>query len=254
MNLALQGEKLPNAEQLDKYINIDFWEILKTSQFPTAKEALYNAGFNLNEEQLTDLKTADWVAEELITSSIRHRYGWGIPSEEAINNIIESIHTGLIEVGAGSGLWAGIIKSRTDKEVIACELNLRGDTPRPVFYPVENKCAKELIKQYPDHAVLIVWPDTNSMPFDIVKELQPNTKLFIAGPIEVTGNNDFYTYLDTHFELTSKVHTNKFSGQLDILHQLKKLPEPKLDNDGYFTTIKNQSLNNILKSKAKFKG
>lgn len=239
---ALLGERLPSAVELNSYIQIDLVEVMEKSQAKTSQEALAQVGFILNDEQANDFKLSAWLLEELICNTIRRKYGWGIPSEESIESILKVLEQfpGLLEIGAGSGLWSAIIQKRTEKEIIPCELNLRGDTPRPVFCEVQNIAGETLLEQYPDYAVLIVWPDINDMSIKMARNLTTNNKLIIAGPPSVTGNDLFYEYLDTYFNIDGIIETNKFSGEVDNMFVLTKRESPNPNPDNYFVNLRNK--------------
>lgn len=247
---ALLGQPLPSASELNTYIQIDLIDVMENSKASTSQEALAQVGFILNDEQANDFKLSAWLIEELPHNAIRKKYGWGIPSEESISSILKVLEEapGLLEIGAGSGLWSAIIKSRTDKEIIPCELNLRGDTPRPVFCEVQNIAGEKLIEQYPDYAVLIVWPDINDMSVKMARNLASGNKLIIAGPPSVTGNDLFYEYLDTYFNIDDIINTNKFSGTMDNMFILTKREEPNPLPSNYFTNLRTKD--RIFKKKS----
>lgn len=239
---ALLGQPLPSANELNSYIQIDLIEVMERSKAKTSKEALAEVGFILNDEQANDFKLSSWLIEELPHNAIRKKYGWGIPSEEAIQGILNHLEEcpGLLEIGAGSGLWSAIVKSRTDKPVIACELNRRGDTPKPVFCEVQNIAGEDLIAQHPDYSVLIVWPDVNDMSIKMAQALNSGNKLIIAGPPSVTGNDLFYEYLDTYFNIDDIINTNKFSGRIDSMFVLTKRDSPNPLPNNYFHDLRHK--------------
>lgn len=249
---GLQGLPLLSAQEMSQYVRIELSEILGSDN-AMYQQILKNHGFILSDNQIKDLIITTWSCDELIPITLRTKYGWGFPTEEAIVTIVEQLENvpGLIEVGAGSGLWSAIIKSRTDKEVIACELNLRSDTPKPKFYNVENMDANILIDNHPDYATLLVWTDTNTVGIEIAQKLKAGNKLIIAGPIDVTGSSEFYKYLDENFNIQQKSSVSSFAGGVDQVYVLEKTLIPKIDD--YFSSqkTKNKMIEKIKQLKNK---
>lgn len=248
---ALKGLPLPLAKEMQEYIRIEITEVMGSLN------ELNNNGFNVNEKDYEDLLTTEWCCEELITCSLRHTYGWGLPSEESISMIVQKLESfsGLLEIGAGSGLWSKIISMRTDKEIIACELNLRSDTPRPKYYDVKNEAGEILMEKYPDYPILIVWADINDMSIKMADKLEKENYLFLVGPPRVTGNDVFYDYIDRNFALEKIYNASSFSGGIDQLFILKKLPEPKLEHemDNFFSNERNGDNIKKLMNKVRMK-
>lgn len=249
---GLLGLPLMSATEMSKHVRIELSEILGSDE-ALYQENLKNHGFILSDKQIKDLIITTWSCDELIPITLRTKYGWGFPTEEAIVTIVEQLENvpGLIEVGAGSGLWSAIIKSRTDKEVIACELNLRSDTPKPKFYNVENIDANILIDNHPDYATLLVWTDTNTVGIEIAKKLKAGNKLIIAGPIDVTGTSEFYKYLDENFNIQQKSSVSSFAGGVDQIYVLEKTLTPKIDDYFFSQKNKNRMIEKIKQLKAK---
>ncbi len=218
-NSIHHGSKIFSQKQLHEFINQDMEKFFNFE--------LYSADFNLNDEQINKIRSLSSLGESLLYTSLRLNFGWGIPTEESISMIVKSLKNSdaktMIEVGAGSGLWSALINARTEKDVIATELNLRNDTPRPSFYDVKNIDAIELLKER-DADVLIVWPDTNAQMSRILDVMKSGRKLFLSGPPEVTGDMDFYRFLDENFSLEGLVKAGSIVGQAELFVLAKEKP------------------------------
>ena len=241
---GLKGGVIPSNSEIMKYTSLTLHEEIKKFK---------DLGFHLTEIQEKEFKNCNVFCDELINCSIRATYGWGIPCEESIAGIEELMKEkeGMIELGAGSGLWSAILKARTQKNIIACERNLRSDTPKPKFGLVLNADLEDIIPLYPDYPILIVWTDTNDMGEKAIEKLKPGNHLILTGPAWVTGNDKFYKLLDERFSRISQHDSCSFSGgDKDTLYILRKNAISNSEHDGYFTALRNK---NRIRIKTKFK-
>lgn len=148
MTNGLNGGAIPNQEQILRYTSLSaqqfYEELVLTGKSHDIK---------FTSSQQEDLKQCAVLCDNMINITVRTHYGWGIPSEEAIVCIEDFLKDkeGLIEMGAGSGLWTGILKARTNKNIIGCELNLRKDTPRAKYSTIINADIKDLMQLYPEY-------------------------------------------------------------------------------------------------------
>jgi hypothetical protein len=250
MNKGLCGEMILLQEDVKQIINLRLYD--ENGLF--TQKQLDEIGIHLDDENYQKFIQVSPFADTLISTSIRTKYGWGIPCEESVQHITLWLdlqnQPGILEIGAGSGIWSGIISSRTNKDIVACELNLRGDTPKPTFYPVLNQDGVEIIKTHPNYPIMMIWPDTNDMSFKMAENLSVDNYLILIGQPSITGCNDFFTYLDQNFYLENTSSGLAFSGTTDPIYILKKLPEPKNNPDNFFSEKRNQG-KIYLKIKAK---
>jgi hypothetical protein len=236
-SLGLNGHAIPTLEQMQSFTNLPF--------FLKDKSMWSSYGFHLSKDEYEDYEKASLFAEELISCSLRTHYGWGLPVEETLQELTQYLginqKTGLIEIGAGSGLWSALLQKRMNIPVLPCELNLRSDTPKPSFCAVLERDGLELIHENPDYAVMMIWPDTNEISTKVAQALKPGVELILTGPIAFTGQKEFYQILDNEYEISTKIACVNFSGSPDAcMHVVKKLPEPKSHPDDYFMAQYNQ--------------
>lgn len=232
---GLKGGVIPSGSEIMKYTSLTLHEEIKNFK---------EHGFHLTPNQEQEFKDCDVFCDELINCTVRSTYGWGIPCEESISaiEILIKDKPGMIELGAGSGLWSAILKARTQKNIIACEKNLRSDTPKPKFGLVLNAGLEDIMPLYPDYPILMVWTDTNDMGEKAIEKLKPGQHLVLTGPAWITGNDKFYKLLDENFLRVSKHNSCSFSGgEQDTLYILKKNPVSNFEHDGYFTGLRNKN-------------
>lgn len=244
---ATQGGILPSLEEWTDFLHFEF--------YLHGFSNLNNMGYSLSQNEIQLLKDCDCFVEELSSHTIRNYIGWGIPTEENVNNIVEQLENkqsvGLLEIGCGSGYWSSIFKHRLNIDVQACEINLRGDTPRPKFFNALNINAEEAMSLFPNYDILLVWPDINNVANQVIHKMNPGQILFLETNIDVTANRDFYKDLDLWFDLKSFNASIAFSGSPQKTYILEKRNTPKseLENTSFFSNQYKPYLNKIGKNK-----
>lgn len=233
MEEGLVGKPLPDSKKIEIMSRTEIYDVLKNN------DTLKQFDIYPSKEEIKLIHQSIDFLDDILSKTLRMHYGWGIPSEESISMIttwLKDNHMpGLLEIGAGSGLWSAVIQSRVKKPVIACEINRRSDTPKPKFFDVLNQTGESLLHQYPDFPILIVWADVNDISIKMAEQLSTNNYLILSGPIGVTANKEFYRYLDAHFDIINQCISSTFSGSEDTTFILKKLPKPKKEYDTFFS-------------------
>jgi hypothetical protein len=93
------------------------------------------------------------------------RYGFAVPSDEALDAIARCAPAGVVEVGAGTGYWACLLQRR-GVQVAAFDIE---PAPSPqntwfagsqLWHPVQHG-NHDIVVEHPDRTVLIVWPTKN---------------------------------------------------------------------------------------------
>lgn len=231
---GLKGSSILSAKELNEYLNIPLEEI-----YDQLEKNGSHSLFAIHKKDIEDIFRCDSLAENIIALTVRIKYGWGLPSEENLQGILNLIKDkqGLLEMGAGSGLWTGLLQARTDKNIIGCERNLRADTPRPCFAPIVEADIQDLMTLYPDYPVLIVWPDTNHAPTQVLEKLKEGNLLIMNGPIQHTASETFYKGLDDNFERLDSSLGISFSGGEYVGHHVLKKQTGIKNPDNYFFNI-----------------
>jgi hypothetical protein len=93
--------------------------------------------------------------------SFAHFFGWAIPSEEAINLIVELANSGkILSIGSGNCFWEFLMAGK-GATVIATDINV--DTLAPPFHPLIQMDAIDAINKFTDAVVLFMcWPKIES--------------------------------------------------------------------------------------------
>lgn len=113
-------------------------------------------------EKATAAGHIDGMRRQLIT-----RYGFAVPSDEALTTIERCSPQGVVELGAGTGYWAFLLQQRGidvvafDVEPAPSERNewFAGTQP---WHPV-HRGDHGVVGQHPRRTLLIVWPTKNEI-------------------------------------------------------------------------------------------
>ena len=142
------------------------------------------------------------------------RYGWAVPSREAIAQVAAFIgKTPTLEVGAGKGLWACLLTWEGVK-IVATD---RGMVTHP-FYPVWRKYARAAVKASPlARCLVMVWP-----PYDTPMAAQAlaafrGDALVYVGEEDggCTGDDRFHELLGTEWTCPQEVAIPQWWGLHD---------------------------------------
>ena len=121
-------------------------------------------------------------------------HSFAIPCQEAISAIIGGGSAPILEVGAGTGLWAKFIADYGGR-VVATDPTIAGNlSPYSQrvgrYYPVETLQADEAVKAYPDHDLLSVWPCLYAdWIVEAARVLKPGRRIILVGELHGASNN-----------------------------------------------------------------
>ena len=155
------------------------------SPAPTEYEQLYNdcieelsiqGWLNTNGELLepSSNETDDFLSYfNDVVQPLRRTFAWGVPTSEALQAIAVHSPRGVVEIGAGTGYWAGLLAERHGLQVHAYDvapthhgsLNgfhaLRGLGNALPFHPVERGGAARA-QRHPECTLLLCWPPSEA--------------------------------------------------------------------------------------------
>lgn len=164
-----------------------------------------------------------------ITSSTRQelvrKYSWAVPNDEAIELLVSL--SPVIEVGAGTGYWASLVKT-AGGEIVALDKDphkndwVEGNWTRVDKFTSYYQLRK---KDYDNHTLFLCWPPyADSMAFDCLKKYKGNQLVYVG---EYSGgccaDDDFFNLLDEEWEEVTSIDIPQFSGMHDSLtHYIRK--------------------------------
>ena len=139
---------------------------------------------------------------------------FAVPTREAITVIKEFVDgRRLLEVGAGSGLWARLLTD-AGLEVVAVDRKSRNDVKHSKFFPVQRGTAARGVREHRDcKALLLCWPDYDThMAADALKEFQGDRLVYIGeGDGGCTGNEAFHKSLRS-WKLVATIYIPQWPG------------------------------------------
>lgn len=191
------------AERIRAFVDFEGW----MAGAPVPPYALFvNAGF------FRDFLDPRQISEDIGCSLAMHalrdlcidEYGFALPCREAIEAIRDL--GPLLEIGAGTGAWAAILKANgadivaTDGETAGtCTFGFRlGE-----HFPVEHLTGAAAVLKYPERAVLAVWPSYDEVwCTEALTKMRPGTSLALVheGDGGCVGDDSMFAMLDGRFE------------------------------------------------------
>ena len=159
-------------------------------------------------------------------------YGYAVPTEEAIDHITEFVgEDEVIEVGAGKGLWAKLLKCKGVDIIATDDFSTHQDVLHAeTFTDIEDLSAKQAVRKYGSHNVLMmVWPapgHLSSMASDALKSFTGNKIVYVGelSPEGCTGDVECNTELTygTEWTKVAEIDIPRFRGAFDNVTLLSR--------------------------------
>jgi len=135
-----------------------------------------------------------WASEHERRDGFIERFSFAVPSKQAVRRIKEFVgERRLLEVGAGTGLWARLLSEAGVAVTAVDNASFRGRVAFAVgsWYEVERLEALLAVSRYADHAALMLcWPDYDTpMAADALAAFQGDRLVYIGeGESGCTGD------------------------------------------------------------------
>ncbi|WP_327065238.1 hypothetical protein [Kitasatospora sp. NBC_01302] len=150
-------------------------------------------------------------------------YSWALASRTALDWIAECLDgRGLLEVGAGSGYWAWLLRAR-GIDVLATDAasgtEQNGWTDRFQFTAVRPGGAAEEAAAHPDRVLALLWPPyRDPMAVDALRTYRGPGVLYLGDrPGGICAERSFFTELATHWRPLSHCPlTLRWLGNRDV--------------------------------------
>ena len=142
--------------------------------------------------------------DQQLEDEVLRRYGFAVPTDEALDAIVAGSPGGVLELGAGTGHWAALL-ARRGVDVIAYDVApppspanawFAGVRPWHRVHPGDER----VVKRYADRTLLLVWPTWNetwaSDAVDGYHAAGGDRVVFVGeGPGGRTGDSGFHARL-----------------------------------------------------------
>lgn len=156
-----------------------------------------------------------------------HNFAWAVPTYPALRRIARFSHYRIVEIGAGSGLWAFLLTNVMRCKVWAYD-SLEWEFSSH-YYDVRQG-GPEKAADHPDATLLLCWPPFESpMAYQAVKAFKGNRIIYIGeGRGGCTGDNKFHRLLEMGWERKGGWGVPQWEGIHDHIsfYERKLTPEP----------------------------
>lgn len=147
------------------------------------------------------------------------QYAWAVPTEKAVKTIVD--HSPVIEIGAGNGYWAWLIKQvggnikAYDKYADDC--NQYDEQSK--FFPVKQGTHKK-VKRHNDRALLLCWPTYSSgWAAECLDLYDGDTVIYIGeGKGGCTADRSFHQKLKQGWNFKDVINIPQWYGIHDRMH------------------------------------
>jgi hypothetical protein len=181
--------------------------------------AIEAAGPLLESSTFDPLLVDDVVWAERLTSQYDRRrafvasYAWAVPTREAIRRICTFVggHR-VLEVCAGSGLWARLLSS-AGTSVVATD---GAPGLQDAWFPVEVAEAEAAVRRHTDcQALLLCWPPfKDACAFRALRTFDDDLAIYI-GDVRFTAEVQFHSLLLRSWELIQSIPLPSWPGIVD---------------------------------------
>jgi hypothetical protein len=150
------------------------------------------------------------------------KYSWAVPTEEALTTIAGHSPRGVVEIGAGGGYWAMLLRER-GVDVVAYDPDPSGLQCYSRYYRDGTVWSSVEVgdhaaaANHPDRTLMLCWPESGEdWPAAAVRAHGGSTVVYIGQP-GVTGNDDLHRLLNAEFVVTGLVGLPQWMGLEDDL-------------------------------------
>jgi hypothetical protein len=170
-------------------------------------------------------KTIELITKNLYDHHMRRLFNfklsWSIPSEYAVDCIIKFInkHGSALEVGAGHGLWAFLIKKGAN--IIATDSNIsHGSTSKNKFIEVVEMDHKTAIATYPTEVLFMSWPSyDDKFAAESLRVFLGKYLIYIGEDVGgCTADDEFFEIIGDEWELIQCIDIPQWNGIHDTLN------------------------------------
>lgn len=169
-------------------------------------------------------ETGQWrIREHLdqwrVRDELVRKYSWAVPSEAAIKHLVSL--SPLIEIGAGTGYWAYLIREAGGEIVAFDEFPYCNDQANNKWSEVlkgdENK-----VLDFPNHTLFLCWPPNKSpMAYNCLKNYKGDKLVFVGEYETCCADDDFFKLLEKDY-LGRIMEIPSFMGIHDVFLEAKK--------------------------------
>lgn len=148
------------------------------------------------------------------------RYSWAVPNEDALNMLAR--YSPLVEIGAGNGYWAHLLRER-GVDIVAYDL-LPPNEGANTFHSGARvwtevlKGSHEKVRRHRDRTLFLCWPPyANPMARKALARFRGDTVIYVGEWMACTADDQFHELLEAKFEQVERVEIPSWPGIRDSL-------------------------------------
>ena len=170
-------------------------------------------GITTAEGWITNFPAGKEHQDGQVLDSYNRKFGWAIPNRATIQRI--KTYSPILEVASGMGYWAHELRG-SGADIIATDPSLMSPSKR--WTEVQRFTGLEAIRAYPDHNLLICWPEMAEWPTDIVEAFSGEHLLYVGEERGgCTGRSSMFDVLEDRYTLLEEQPVPTFSLHNDRL-------------------------------------
>ncbi len=164
-----------------------------------------------------ELTAPDWL---IFKAAIARHFAWAVPTDEAIAAIRKHASS-VVEVGAGSGYWAWLMR-QAGMAVVAIE------AAPPTFTWSEVLVGDErMVRSHADKALFLCWPPwATDMASSALAAYAGTTVVYVGEWMAGNADARFFALLTAGFECIDGVEIPQWAQRDDRLWIFRRKPEP----------------------------
>lgn len=137
--------------------------------------------------------------QDAVPHAVKQRFAWAVPNEEALDAVARYSPSGVVEIGAGAGYWARLLRAR-GVDVVAFDPEPPGeasDWHSGYAWSEVQHGDHTVVAKHPDRTLLLVWPSYSQGWTDAVVELYAGDTVVYVGepPGGCTGTDRMHQLL-----------------------------------------------------------
>lgn len=151
------------------------------------------------------------------------KYAWAVPNEEALDMIGLFSPEGVVEIGAGTGYWAGLLRAR-GIEVAAYDRKPHKNSQADGNWSEVKNGGPKMARFHPRKSLFLCWPPYNTpMAWLALQAYRGDTLIYVGeGGSGCTGDDAFHDELDENWRVVAYANIPQWPGIRDSLYIYKR--------------------------------
>lgn len=158
-----------------------------------------------------------------LTHELRHLftsfYSFAVPDADALMLIDEFSPNGVVEIGAGTGYWAKMLKMIAGVDVVCYDDYSWETIEHGSFYPVTKANHQLVAAAHPERTLMLCWPPLREpMASETLRAYTGSTLVYIGeGRRGCTADDDFFDQLNQEWDLIAELDIPQWANIHDTL-------------------------------------